>query len=115
LRDQAVTLYRQTVLTALLQVQNVLVSYAQEQHRRVALSQAVDLDQRAVVLATRRYKQGQTDFLAVLDAERALFGSQDALVQSNSAIGTDAVALYKALGGGWEIDSGSATTQPANR
>ena len=58
------------------------------------------------------YQQGQNDFLAVLDAERDLFTSQNALVLSNQAIGTDAVALYKALGGGWEFDQVAATTRP---
>jgi NodT family efflux transporter outer membrane factor (OMF) lipoprotein len=111
---EAMTAYRQTVLSALQEVQDVLVSYAQEQHRREALARSVDLNQRAVELATRRYKQGLTDFLAVLDAERNLFASQDALVQSDRAVGTDAVALYKALGGGWEIEDGkSATTRAA--
>jgi NodT family efflux transporter outer membrane factor (OMF) lipoprotein len=111
-QEQAVTAYRQTVLTALLQVQNVLVSYGAEQHRRAALSLAVELNKRAVKLATRRYKEGGlTDFLSVLDAERTLFASQNSLVQSNSNIGTDAVALYQALGGGWEIAQNSATTR----
>jgi multidrug efflux system outer membrane protein len=115
LQQQAFTSYRQTVLTALLQVQSVLVAYAQEQHRRVALTQAVKLNQQAVTLATRQFQQGgTTDFLSVLDAERTLLTAQNELVLSNSAIGTDAVALYKALGGGWEIDQYSATTQPAD-
>jgi NodT family efflux transporter outer membrane factor (OMF) lipoprotein len=111
---EAMATYRQTVLSALQEVQDVLVAYAQEQHRRVALSDAVDLNQRAVALATRRYKQGLTDFLAVLDAQRNLFASQDALVQSNRAVGTDAVALYKALGGGWEVE-GDDTTRPTSQ
>ena len=110
--DQAVTTYRQSVLNALLQVQNVLVAYAHEQHRRVALTEAVRLNQRAVQLASKRYQDGQTDFLAVLDAERTLFASQDALVVSNESIGTDAVSLYTALGGGWEVEGNSATTEP---
>ncbi len=110
--DQAVTAYRKTVLNALLDVQTVLISYAAEQHRRVALQQAVVANQLSVKLATRRYDQGLTDFLAVLDAERALFASQDSLVVSNQAVGTDAVALYRALGGGWEIDPEVATTKP---
>jgi multidrug efflux system outer membrane protein len=111
-QEQALTAYRQTVLAALLEVQNVLIAFSQEQHRREALADAVDLNQRAVELSTRRYKQGVTDFLIVLDAERSLFASQDALVQSNSAVGTDAVALYKALGGGWEVGEDAPTTQP---
>jgi NodT family efflux transporter outer membrane factor (OMF) lipoprotein len=109
LQQQALTAYHQAVLAALLEVQNVLVSYAHEQERRAALADAVNLNRRAVQLSTRRYQQGQTDFLAVLDAERAMFASEDALVLSNLAIGTDAVALYKALGGGWEIAEPHAT------
>jgi multidrug efflux system outer membrane protein len=112
LAAQALTTYQQTVLSALQEVQNVLVAFANEQHRRVALAEAVDLNQRAVVLATRRYKQGVTDFLIVLDAERSLFASQVALEQSNRAVGTDAVVLYKALGGGWNIDENLTKTQP---
>ena len=109
--EQAVTAYRKTILTALLNVQTVLVSYAEEQHRRLVLEDAVRLNQQAVRLSAERYDNGQTDFLAVLDAERTLFGSQDALVLSNEAVGADAVELYVALGGGWEIDPPGATTR----
>ena len=112
LTDQALTTYRQTILNALLQVQDVLVAYAHEQHRRVALNDSVHWNQKAVEVASKRYQDGQTDFLAVLDAERTLFASQTALVISNQTVGTDAVALYEALGGGWEIDGLPATTQP---
>jgi multidrug efflux system outer membrane protein len=115
-QQQALTTYHQTVLAALQEVQNVLVAYAQEQHRRVALADAVEQNKRAVQLATERYQQGGlTDFLAVLDAERTLFAAQDALVVSNAAVGTDAVELYKALGGGWQIDEDAATTEPSTR
>jgi outer membrane protein TolC len=93
-------------------VQNVLVAYAHEQHRRVALTDSVRLNQQAVELASKRYQQGQTDFLAVLDAERTLFAAQNALVLSNQTVGTDAVALYEALGGGWELDAERAATRP---
>lgn len=106
LQQQAVTTYRQTILNALLQVQNVLIAYDREQHRRAALSRAVDLNQRAVVLSTERFRSGTNDFLPVLNAEQALYASQNSLVLSNSAIGTDAVALYVALGGGWEEQGG---------
>jgi NodT family efflux transporter outer membrane factor (OMF) lipoprotein len=108
---QALIAYRSTVLQALLDVENALVAYADEQQRRAALADAVTANQKAVGLATRRYDQGLTDFLNVLDAERSLYSSQDALVQSNRAVGTDLAALYKALGGGWEIGEPS-TTQP---
>ena len=110
---EALLLYRSTVLTALQEVQVALVAYSKERQRRESLAESVALNQRAVDLATQRYKQGVTDFLIVLDAERSLFASQDALVQSDRAIATDAVALYKALGGGWEIVEAKATTSPS--
>jgi NodT family efflux transporter outer membrane factor (OMF) lipoprotein len=117
LQAQALATYQKTVLTALQEVQGQLVAYAEEQNRRAALADAVTFNQRAVELATRRYNQGLTDFLSVLDAQRSLFASQDALVQSNRTVSTTAVALYKALGGGWEIEerptAPAATTQPA--
>ena len=115
LRSQALLTYRQTVLIALQEVQNALVAYAKEQQRRAALADAVGYNQRAVELATRRYNQGLTDFLNVLVAEGSLFSSQDALVQSNRAVGTDLVALYKALGGGWDVGAPAPATQPARR
>ena len=113
LQAQAFTTYKQTVLTALQDVENSLVAYAREQRRRDALSREVNANERAVALSTRRYNQGLTDFLSVLVAESSLFSSQVALVQSNRNIGADAVALYKALGGGWsiaEMDSATAST-----
>ena len=111
LQAQALIAYRNTVLLALQDVENALVAYADEQQRRAALADAVADNQKAVKLATRRYDQGLTDFLNVLDAERSLYSSQDALVQSNRAVGTDLASLYKALGGGWEIGE-NAATQP---
>ena len=57
--------------------------------------------QKAVSLAKTLYTEGQTDFLNVLDAQRSLFVTEETFVLSTSAISTDLVALYKALGGGW--------------
>jgi len=100
---QALTAYKKTVLAALQEVETALVGFAREQERRAALAAAVTANQRAFELASNRYSHGVTDFLNVLDAERSLFVSQDALVQSTRAVSTNAVALYKALGGGWKI------------
>ncbi|EQD32663.1 outer membrane efflux protein OprB, partial [mine drainage metagenome] len=60
------------------------------------------------------YQNGLTDFLNVLSAQQALYLSQDALVQSQSAVSTDLVALYKALGGGWE-SSPDVTSAPVKK
>jgi NodT family efflux transporter outer membrane factor (OMF) lipoprotein len=94
--------YEASVLTALEDVENALTAYAKEQARRQLLQDAVDRNRRAVELANTLYQGGARDFLNVIDAQRALAASEDALVQSERLIATDLVALYKALGGGWE-------------
>jgi outer membrane protein TolC len=63
-----------------------------------------------VTIATRLYKQGLNDFLSVLDAERSLYAADDKLAQSERDTALDLVALYKALGGGWQTE-GEATSK----
>ena len=100
--EQQLTTYAQTVLTALEDVENALVAYSREQVRRVQLADAVAANQQAVALATDLYRAGLGTFLNVLDSQRSLFASQSDLAQSETTIATNMVALYKALGGGWE-------------
>lgn len=108
IRDQSLITYDQTVLTALNDVDSALVAYAREQQRRDALSDEVNDFRQSVDLSNRLYDQGQTDFINVLTAERSLLGAQTALAQSDVLISTDLVALYKALGGGWQAEPGAA-------
>ena len=102
LNDQAILTYEKTVLTALQDVENALIASTNEQQRRDALVRSVAANRKAVELSNLLYTQGETDFLSVLDAERSLLTSEDALAQSNRTISTNLVTLYKALGGGWE-------------
>jgi NodT family efflux transporter outer membrane factor (OMF) lipoprotein len=101
LEEQALLAYRQTVLTALREVEDALVTSAKEQDHRKALLDAVAANRRAVELATTLYTEGQTDFLNVLEPQRSLFVSEDAVAQSTQTLSTNLAALYKALGGGW--------------
>jgi NodT family efflux transporter outer membrane factor (OMF) lipoprotein len=113
--QQALFRYQQNILTALEDVENALTAYAREQARRQLLQQSVDRSRRAVELANTLYQGGARDFLNVIDAQRALALAEDELVQSDRLIGTDLVALYKALGGGWDstnAQSASATMKP---
>lgn len=102
LQEQDVAAYQQTVLTALKEVETALVAYAKEQEHGGFLTEAVANDRKAVDLAMQLYIAGKTDFLNVLNAQRALYISEDALVLSTRNLSTDLIALYKALGGGWE-------------
>jgi outer membrane protein TolC len=102
LRDQAFITYQKTVLTALQEVENALIAFAKEWEHYKALNDAVVANRKAVDLSMQLYTQGQIDFLNVLDAQRSLYASEDALVQSTRNTATDLIAIYKALGGGWE-------------
>jgi multidrug efflux system outer membrane protein len=101
-QEQALAAYEQTALAAFEDVENSLVAYANEQIRRRTLEDAVDSSQKSLELADKLYANGLTDFLNVLDAERSLYQAQDALVQSDRTVSANLIALYKALGGGWE-------------
>lgn len=102
LAEQALLTYQKAVLTALKDVETALVAYAKEQQRRRSLIEAVAQNRRAVDLATQRYTAGRTDFLNVLTAQLNLYTSENALAQSTAVVDTNLIALYKALGGGWE-------------
>ncbi len=101
LQEQYLIAYEATVLSALEEVENALVAYAEEQQRRQSLSEATQAAQNAVELAQHKYQAGLTDFSNVLDAERSLLSFQDQLAQSDGTVTSNLVRLYKALGGGW--------------
>ncbi len=101
LRDETLAAYRESVLTALMEVESALVAYGSEKEHQKLLEEAVKNNRRAVELAKRLYTAGKTDFLNVSTAERSLFQSEDALVQSTRNLSVNLISLYKALGGGW--------------
>jgi NodT family efflux transporter outer membrane factor (OMF) lipoprotein len=101
-QEEVLAGYEKTVLTAFEEVENNLLLYAKEQVRRRSLQDAVVSSQKSLQTANQLYANGLTDFLRVLDAERSLYQSQDALVQSDRTISANLIALYKSLGGGWE-------------
>lgn len=104
---QAAAQYERAVLGALEEVHNAIVTFVTEQQRHRALVDAVNADRTAAEVAEGQYKQGVVDFLHVLDAQRSLFESEDQLADSDRAVTTSLVALYKALAGGWEVGGSS--------
>lgn len=97
----AAAAYERAVLGAFADVDNALTGLVKEQSRRVALRESVAANSRVVELATTLYTAQLTDFREVLDSQRQLFDAEDQLVQSDLAVTTSLIALYKALGGGW--------------
>jgi NodT family efflux transporter outer membrane factor (OMF) lipoprotein len=100
--DQAFKAYEQSVLRALEEVQTSYVAYAQELVRVEQLTQATDATQRAVDLVRTQYVSGLTNFQNVLDTQRTLFQLQQQLASSEGRRVQQLVALYRALGGGWD-------------
>jgi NodT family efflux transporter outer membrane factor (OMF) lipoprotein len=104
-RRESLLAYRNTVLLALREVEDSLATYAAEQERRTALNDALVQSRRALDIARAQYQHGLADFLSVLDAQRTALGAEQSLTQSDETVATDLVALYKALGGGWELET----------
>jgi outer membrane protein TolC len=99
--QQAGINYRGTVLRADEEVENGIVSFLQEQDRVKSLDKTTRADARSVEIALQQYEKGLIAYQPLLDSQRALVQQQDALAESRGSVGTNLVAIYKALGGGW--------------
>lgn len=99
--EVALARYEQTVLRALQETEDALVTHARSRDQLVQLGIAADASQTAAQLARLRFENGAVDFLQVLDAERSQLQAEDTLAQSRTATATSLIAVYKALGGGW--------------
>jgi len=102
--EQALLSYRKTVLIALAEVEDALVAYAKERTRHQALAASAEDFKRSQLLALDRYEEGYATYLDVLEAQRSLYTAQDSLAQSDQLLIDDLIAIYKALGGGWQTD-----------
>ena len=78
------------------------MDFGRQQAQRDHLAASARSSALAVDLANQRYRSGMVDFLTVLDAERTQLAVEDQLAQSQTRTATALVAVYKALGGGWE-------------
>jgi multidrug efflux system outer membrane protein len=94
--------YHGTVLNALEETEDALVTHARDRDQLTHAQDAASASATAARLAKIRYQGGMVDFLSVLDAERTELQTQDALAQSRTEAATSLIAVYKALGGGWE-------------
>lgn len=99
--DGALQDYRDSVLTALSEVEDALIACRRSGERLATLEKAVASAREAATLAQQRYQAGVTDLITVLDAQRTLLGIEDNLLASRAEHITAYIDLYKALGGGW--------------
>jgi len=94
--------YRGTLLTALKDVEDALVSWRNSQQRIDALQQAASAAGNAALLANNRYASGLIDFQTVLQTQRTLLSAEDSLASARADQSADYVRLIKAVGGGWQ-------------
>jgi multidrug efflux system outer membrane protein len=103
-----------TILSALQETETALSAYAQAIDRRTDLALGRDAAEHAANIALTRQREGQIDFLTLLDAQRTLAEAQARLAASEAQIASTQVDLFRALGGGWQAQS-DATTKVAAR
>jgi outer membrane protein, multidrug efflux system len=111
--DAALAGYEGAVLNALEDAEGTMITYGRSQSRRAALQVAAAASDKAADLARRRFEGGLIDFLEVLDAERTALSAELLLSQSRTDTATSLIAVYKALGGGWQIPADSGLKLPA--
>jgi NodT family efflux transporter outer membrane factor (OMF) lipoprotein len=94
--------YRDTVLRAARELEDAAIGFAQRRAQVAILEDSVQAARRSLDIADVQYREGLVDFQRVLDSQRALFGQQERLVTTRGAVAQSLIALYKALGGGWQ-------------
>ncbi|MDH1444120.1 TolC family protein [Pseudomonas sp. GD03721] len=100
--DGALSQYEQQVLLALEESANAFSDYAKRQQRLVSLVRQAEASRAAADQAAIRYREGTADFLVLLDAERERLAAEDAQAVAEVELYSGIVAIYKALGGGWQ-------------
>jgi len=94
--------YQEAVLRAAREVDDSAVGFARTGEQILLLSDSVQASQRSLRIAMIQYREGLADFQRVIDSQRVLFSQQDLLVASRGSLAQNLIALYKAMGGGWE-------------
>ncbi|MFT3929118.1 MAG: efflux transporter outer membrane subunit [Spongiibacteraceae bacterium] len=109
-REQGVlAAYEQSVLKALEETENALVSYRETRKQLDYLQASANASARATQLAHLRFENGSSDFLDVLDVERTQLETDASFARARTNAATSLIALYKALGGGWEVGEKTAS------
>ena len=88
-----------------------MIGLLKSQEATVFALSAAEAARRSAELAFVQYREGAVDFQRVLDAERSLLQEENTLARIQSSVATNLIALYKALGGGWEIEQGEPYLQ----
>ena len=113
--QQSLVSYRNTVLIAYQEVEDAMVAFVQSQQESNLRNVSAKAASRSVEIANIQYREGSVDFQRVVDSERVLVVQQDRWVSTRGEIALNLIAMYKALGGGWEIRQGDEFISNENR
>ncbi|MCX7080312.1 MAG: TolC family protein [Pseudomonas sp.] len=103
--EGALATYEQQVLLALEESENAFSDYGKRQQRLISLIRQSESSRAAADLAEIRYREGTVDFLVLLDAQRERLAAEDSQAQAEVDLYRGIVAIYKALGGGWQPET----------
>jgi len=109
-QEQALVSYQSSVLSALEEVENALKGYAAARERLDARHAAAESARNAAELSRSLYQSGLADFQQVLETQRTQLSTEDSLAAADATLRTSLIALYKALGGGWETSANEKTS-----
>jgi outer membrane protein TolC len=100
--QQLIADYRNTVLNAAKEAEDATIAFLKSQEQSKELQQTYEAARRSTELSLYQYREGLVDYQRVLDSQRSLLASQESLVRISGDIAANLIALYKAMGGGWE-------------
>ena len=110
--QQTLVAYRQTVLQAAREVEDAMARLIGSRNQDAILEQTVKSALRSNELSVLRYSEGYSGYERVLNAQQALFREQQRYISNRSNMARNLVALYKALGGGWQMRGGLPGLDP---
>jgi NodT family efflux transporter outer membrane factor (OMF) lipoprotein len=105
--EQAIMQYQQVVLDAAREVEDSITAFKETSEQSALLGKSVAASRRAAEISSLQYREGVVDFQRVLDTDRYLTSQEDAYIKTKGDIALNLVALYKALGGGWQMRLGN--------
>lgn len=113
--QQSLLAYKDSVLKAAQEVEDGIAGFVKTVEASTAQEAAVTSARRSVELASLQYREGGVDYQRVLDALRSQLAEETNLVNLRATLSTNVIALYKALGGGWEMSVGQPYLTEATR
>ena len=113
--ESAYVAFEQALARALEEVERGLTQIAGQQRRHASLSRTREHRERAHRLAQRSYELGEANLSDVLDAQRGALQARQRALEGRTALATAQVALYVALGGGWQVQANGANANDRKR